>query len=92
MAAEHNRQDANGNTEYWVGDGWVGERDVCHACMEEREQEGKPYRESETRTSFGLYAGRYCDNCWLTSGYRDATDENAVFSELDAGESLWGDE
>ena len=40
------------------------------------------------RQSFGCYAGRWCDRHWLMSGYRDATDPNAVFDELDAGERI----
>lgn len=41
-----------------------------------------------TRYSFGIYAGRMCDDCWKSSGYRDATDDSAEFSEMDAGERL----
>lgn len=43
------------------------------------------------RYSFGIYAGRYCDACWLESGYRDATDDEAVFDEADAGERMEDD-
>ncbi|MDE3097559.1 MAG: hypothetical protein KGK07_16355 [Chloroflexota bacterium] len=52
----------------------------CHHC--------KSGRESEERTSFGVYAGRWCDACWKTSGYRDAVDDSARFDSLDAGETL----
>lgn len=89
---KHQRIDTYGNVEYQDIDGyWCGERDVCHHCEEQREAEGKPYRFAEQRNSFGYYAGRYCDECWAKSGYRDATDPNAEFSELDAGESLHGE-
>jgi hypothetical protein len=40
--------------------------------------------------SFGVYAGRYCDDeCWKKSGYRDATDTSAEFDPMDAGERLY---
>lgn len=70
----------------------LGERDTCQHCREEREAEGKPYRWAEERTSFGCYAGRYCDECWPKSGYRDATDPDAEFSREDAGEVMYDDE
>ena len=38
--------------------------------------------------SFGCYAGRWCDRHWPMSGYRDATDPDAVFDEMDAGERI----
>ena len=39
--------------------------------------------------SFGIYAGRYCnDTCWKGSGYRDATDPDARFDPMDAGEVM----
>lgn len=60
----------------------------CNYCREEREAQGLPLREAWEHYSFGVYAGRYCNQCWLESGYRDATDPNAEFSELDAGERL----
>ena len=40
----------------------------CGTCGKE-----KPRYDLEERYSFGVYAGRYCDDaCWARSGYRDA--------------------
>lgn len=86
------RINEQGETEYGDAyDCWMDERDVCQHCLEECTAEEKPYRWGERQTSFGYYAGRYCDACWPKSGYRDATDPDAEFSELDAGESLHGE-
>ena len=38
----------------------------------------------EVRTSLGIYAGRYCDAHWETSGYRKEGREG--YDYLDAGE------
>ncbi len=85
---QHQRSTGQG-LEYHIGDGYyVSERGVCHHCIEQQEAAGKPYRENEQRYSFGIYAGRYCDECWPKSGYRDATDPTARFDPLDAGEVL----
>ena len=65
---------------------------ICHHCVEEREAAGRTFRYAEERYSFGCYAGKMCDSCWKQSGYRDATDPDAEFSELDAGESLHGED
>lgn len=62
---------------------WIDERRVCRACLEE----GK-VRFADERYSFTCYAGKYCDEHWLTSGFRDACDPSAEFDPLDAGESL----
>jgi len=58
----------------------------CCRCVDR----GKPEVETSGRErySFGCYAGRYCDACWRTSGYRDADDPEAEFDPQDAGESL----
>lgn len=77
--------------EFFDGQCWIEERHVCHHCQEQREAEDKPYRWGEMRYSFGCYAGRYCDECWPKSGFRDATDPDAQFSELDAGERMDAD-
>ena len=76
-------------TEYWDGEYWIDERWVCNRCIE---REDINYRFADERYSFGYYAGKYCDECWKESGYRDATDPDAEFSEMDAGESLHGEE
>jgi hypothetical protein len=52
----------------------------CHRC--------ETGLESEDRYSFGVYAGRWCDVCWLKSGYRDAVDHSVKFDPSDAGESI----
>jgi len=59
----------------------------CGACGKE-----KPRYDLEERYSFGVYAGRYCnDTCWAESGYRDATDPDARFDAADAGEAMEGE-
>jgi len=91
----YQRPDSNGGPfiDYQVaGDLWVGDRDVCHHCLEVKTQAEQFYNESEQRYSFGAYAGRYCDDCWKTSGYRDAGDDTAVFDPMDAGEVMYEDE
>lgn len=80
LESSHPYQDASGY--------WMTERDTCQYCLEERRAENKPARENEVRTSFGCYAGRYCDKCWSKSGYRDATDPDVHFDPMDAGEVL----
>jgi hypothetical protein len=86
------RINSHDETEYLDVDGyWLSERDVCRHCQEEREAAGKPFRYAEERTSFGCYAGRYCDHCWPLSGFRDATDDEATFDPADAGERIEAD-
>lgn len=68
------------------------ERHLCQHCRESREAAKKPFRWADERYSFGYYAGKYCDECWLKSGYRDATDPDAEFDETYAGESLHGED
>jgi hypothetical protein len=41
--------------------------------------------EAPQRFSLGLYAGKWCDDHWVTSGYRKEGPEG--FDPLDAGES-----
>jgi hypothetical protein len=54
---------------------------VCYGC-----KKGHTRREAvEERYSLGLYAGRYHDRCWATSGYRD--EGPSGFDPMDAGES-----
>ncbi len=77
------------DTEFLSEEGyWIDERNVCQHCLDERKAQDKPAMWADQQYSFGVYAGRYCNDCWLKSGYRDATDENAVFDPADAGESL----
>ena len=79
----------NGVTWFLLEDGdWAIERNICQHCRDELEAARKPYRWAEEQYSFGIYAGRYCDDCWPKSGYRDAVDPNARFDPADAGESL----
>lgn len=52
----------------------------CHHC--------KSGREAQERSSFGAYAGKYCDACWANSGFRDARDPSAKFDRDDAGETI----
>lgn len=88
------RRDTDGGPflEYNCGEFWVGDRDVCHHCVDQCTADGSFYRESEVRTSFGIYAGKYCDECWSNSGYRDANGESVTFDPLDAGEAYWEDD
>lgn len=44
---------------------------------------------TEVRYSLGIYAGRMCDSCWRTSGYRD--EPASAFDPDDAGESYEGE-
>lgn len=73
------------------GEHTFDERDLCQHCREQHEHNKTPFKFADTRTSFGYYAGKYCDDCWKKSGYRDATDDTAEFDETYAGESLHGD-
>lgn len=80
-------KEEDGRTYYQMADGcWLEERWCCRHCLEQ----GR-VGDAEERYSFGCYAGKYCDDCWRTSGYRDATDCDAEFSELDAGERIEAD-
>jgi hypothetical protein len=72
---------------YLDADGcWIEERLVCHRCLDQG-----IVRWADERYSFGCYAGKWCDECWPKSGYRDATDTGAVFDEMDAGERIEAD-
>ena len=68
------------------------DRNCCGHCREQCEAEDRDYEFAEERYSFGIYAGRYCDSCWLESGYRDATDPTAEFDPYYAGERLEEDQ
>lgn len=86
------RTNQQGETEFFDGQYWFGEREVCNHCRDQCEAANEPYRCADIRTSFGCYAGRYCDKCWKNSGYRDATDPNAEWSPEDCGEVMYEDE
>ena len=85
------KRDGKNGPEYNDGEAWFDERYVCRHCLEQCEAAGKPYRWADEQFSFGCYAGRYCSECWPKSGYRDATNPDAEFSELDAGERIDAD-
>ena len=85
--AKYKRTTKNG-IEYSDGEYWFDEPNVCRHCMDQREADGEPYRWAQLRTSFGIYAGRYCDECWPKSGFRDADDPTVSFDPVDAGEAL----
>jgi ribosomal protein L37AE/L43A len=55
-----------------------------HKCAE-----GGCEKPGYTRHSLGIYAGRWCDQHWKTSGYRD--EPASAFDPADAGET-WGDD
>lgn len=60
----------------------------CGTCGKEKSKS-----EMKEYYSFGAYAGRYCnDKCWSRSGYRDATDPDAKFDPMDAGEVMEPDD
>lgn len=60
---------------------WYSEGCPCCRC----ERKG-----AEERYSLGIYAGRYCDQCWKESGYRD--EPASGFDPMDAGEAYESDE
>ncbi len=84
---KYQRETASG-MEFSNGQVWFDERYVCQHCREQREAEGKYYRFASEQYSFNIYAGRYCYECWLLSGYRDVDDPWAKFDPADAGESM----
>lgn len=76
---EHLYKDENGVRWYWFEGYWNRESDVCRHCLDERAPQ-----QAETQYSMGIYAGKYCDECWEVSGYR----KDADFDPTDAGEHL----
>jgi len=78
--------------EFSDGQIWFDERWLCNRCRDSRELAREPFAFADERYSFGVYAGRYCDDCWPKSGYRDATDPDAVFDPTFAGERLEEDD
>ena len=87
MTNEYHRENDD-VLEFFDGFGWFSERNLCHQCRGERESAPLPFRWADEHYSFGIYAGRYCRECWLKSGFRDAPDSAARFDPADAGESL----
>jgi hypothetical protein len=79
-------------TEFWNGEFWMDARYVCRHCQEEHEAAGSNFAWADERTSFGCYAGKYCDACWKESGFRDATDADAEFLPDDCGEVIYEDQ
>jgi len=90
MIDQHKRETDHG-TEYSDGMFWFKERLLCQHCADERKAARLPYRWANEQYSFGIYAGRYCEECWPKSGYRDATDPTARFDPADAGERIDAD-
>ena len=60
---------------------------TCGTCKKEKSE-----HDMVERYSFNCFAGWYCysddDHCWKNSGYRDATDPDARFDPMDAGEVM----
>jgi len=84
----YRRTNEHGLDECSDGTCWFSERYVCQHCAEDREAAGLPYRFADDQYSFGCYAGRYCEECWPRSGYRDAPDPEAEFDPSEAGERI----
>ena len=63
---------------------WVSERYCCRRCLDEHRIEF-----ADERYSLGIYAGKYCDRHWETSGYRKDGPEG--FDPAYAGESYYED-
>jgi len=63
-------------------------RDLCQHCREQHEQDQTPFKFADKQFSFGTYAGKYCEECWKKSGFRDAIDPDAEFDPTYAGERL----
>jgi hypothetical protein len=61
------------------------ERYVCHCSY--CEEHGPAF--AEDRYSMGVYAGRFCDEGWKLSGYRDVGPEE--FDPAYAGERMEND-
>lgn len=72
---------------YWIEPKWA-----CHHCsdLDEYGNPTKPVKFADERYSLGIYAGKYCDECWDKSGYRKEGIEG--FDPNYAGESYWEEE
>lgn len=53
-------------------------------CAGESREDTPCNGDPEERYSLGIYAGRWCNRHWKTSGYRD--EPASAFDPLDAGE------
>lgn len=56
----------------------------CRCADNNRKNSRGEMIEGRARYSLGIYAGRYCDNCWDESGYRKEGPEG--YDYMDAGE------
>lgn len=66
---------------------YIHPKEACRHCsLNDNDEPIKPVQEAETRYSFGIYAGKYCDECWKKSGYKDEGPEG--FDPYYAGENL----
>lgn len=61
------------------GDDYCESKPICN-----KQDEGPCKGDVDTRYSLGIYAGKYCDGHWETSGYRKEGREG--FDPMDAGE------
>lgn len=66
------------------GELWVEQRWACHQCMDKCEAQRVPYKCADEQHSLGIYAGKYCPECWDKSGYRK--EGSAGFDGADYGE------
>ena len=83
--SEFIQEGLNGFPEFSDGGCWFDGRNCCHHCVHERLGEGKPARWADEQYSMGVYAGRYCDECWEHSGY--VKDGAEAFDPTYAGET-----
>lgn len=72
-------KEEEGRLWYLVDGLWEEERWVCHRCLD---VEGGVAKSAYEQFSMGIYAGKFCDDCWDKAGYRQEYDY------LDAGEYL----
>jgi hypothetical protein len=49
---------------YKIGDYWCSENDVCHGCLDDRLAAGQTPNEAHVQHCGGIYAGKYCDECF----------------------------
>ncbi len=73
--------------DYKVGGYWLGEREVCHSCLDERLAENMPPKEAFVQSCGGIYAGKSCDECFKKNYKQDWR-----YDYLDAGEHYGPDD